>query len=34
MLIVWAVIGSASQVRAEAGVVNGVQAVVHDSVGS
>ena len=32
MLVVWAVIGSAPQVLAEPELVNGVQAVVHDSV--
>ena len=32
MLIAWAVIGSAGQVRAEPELVNGIQALVHDSV--
>ena len=32
MLVVWAVMGSAPQVLAEPELVNGVQAVVHDSV--
>ena len=32
MLVVWAVMGSAPQVLAEPELVNGIQAVVHDSV--